>query len=555
MPRLGTLLRMERNAKRLTEIIKVLTKYGLGEWLNGLNSSWIQERLRSHDGQRIADLSTSQCIRHALTELGTTFIKLGQVLSTRPDVVGPDLATELNNLHASTPADSAEKVRKIFTEDFDKAPEALFASFDETPFASASIAQVHSARLHTGQAVVVKVKHSDIDERVLSDIDLLAALAELAETHSEQLRLYQPRSIVRQFRRIILRELDLGFERRNIEEFRRNFSDDPMVHFPRTWDELSSKRVLTMERLIGVTGSDPGALEECGADLDEFARRGANMFLEMLFRDSFYHADPHPGNLMLLPGGVVGVLDCGMVGRLDEALRDEIETLLMAVAQKDSRSLTDVVLRLGSVPEDFPRSQLRTELDEFLADYVGSSLKALDLSGALRSLTGIIRRYGIVLPPSISMLLKMLIVLEGTSRRLSPDFSLAELIGTYWIKIAKRRFSPERIFSRIRRTYRDWDRLLETFPRDFGEMLSRLRDGRLNVRLNHRHLDPVVNRLVLGIVDAAIFLGSSLLWSSAAPPVVWGVSLFGAMGYIVAVYLGWRLLRSIRKSGDLGPGK
>lgn len=555
MPSFGTLLRVERNAKRVAEIVKVLAKYGLGDWLNGLNNSWIQERLRSHDGQRIADLSTNESIRHALSELGTTFIKLGQVLSTRPDVVGPDLATELSNLRASTAADDPEQVRKTFLDEFGKAPSELFASFEDAPFASASIAQVHHARLHTGQQVVVKVKHDGIDERVLSDLDLVAGLAELAEKHSDQLRLYQPTSIVRQFHRIILRELDFEFERRNIEEFRRNFSEDPMVHFPETWPELSSKRILTMERLDGISGSHPAALKESGVDLDEFARRGANMFLEMIFRDSFYHADPHPGNLMLMDGGVVGVLDCGMVGRIDEGLRSEIETLLVAVAQKDSYGLTDVVLRLGSVPEELPRGQLRAELDEFLADYVGSSLKALDLSGALRTLTEIIRRYRIVLPPSLSMLLKTLIVLEGTSRLLSPDFSLAELIGEFWIKIARRRLSPERILARIRRTYRDWDRLVDRFPRDLVELLGRLRDGRLNVRLHHRRLDPVVNRLVLGIIVAALFLGSSLLWSFGAPPVVWGVSLFGALGYLVAVYLGWRLIRSIRKSGDLGPGK
>jgi ubiquinone biosynthesis protein len=323
------------------------------------------------------------------------------------------------------------------------------------------------------------------------------------------------------------------------------------VRFPRPWPEYCSRRVLTMERFEGIPGTDTTRLLASGADLSELARRGAAMYLEMIFRDSFYHADPHPGNLMLLPGGVLGVVDCGMTGRLDEGLRDAIEGLLLAIAQKDAESLTDAVWYLGAVPPACSREQLRSDLTEFVAEYTAQSITELDLSAALGSLTDIIRRYRVVLPPGVSLLLRTLVLLEGTSRRLSPEFSLAEVIHPFYQKSLGRRFSPRRLLLRLMRTYRDWDRLFQALPRDLNETLRRVRAGRFSVHLEHRHLDPVVNRLVLGIITASLFLGSSLLWSMKAPPLVGGVSVFGASGYLVALVMGWRLFRAVRKSGNV----
>jgi ubiquinone biosynthesis protein len=275
------------------------------------------------------------------------------------------------------------------------------------------------------------------------------------------------------------------------------------------------------------------------------------MYLEMIFRDSFYHADPHPGNLMLLPEQVVGVMDCGMAGRINDSLRDDIEALLMAVVEKDAGQVTNVVLRLGSVPPDCPRDQLRADLDDYIADYVSRPLPDLDLSAALNSLAEIIHRYSIALPPGLSLLLRTLVLLEGTSRLLSPSFSLAELIRPFYFKSVQRRFSPPKLWAKLARSFRDWDRLIAVLPRDLSDVLSRIRDGTFNVHLDHRHLDPVVNRLVLGILTAAVFLGSSLLWSMKAPPLIKEVSVFGAAGYLLAVHLGWRLYRAMKKSGDI----
>ncbi len=548
---LGAIERLERDTRRVAEIVGVLAKYGLADWLKSIPLAAVRERLRSVEGQPINELATNERFRLALTELGTTFIKLGQMLSTRPDVIGIDLAEELSRLQSDTQPDEAATIRAILTEELGRPPEEVFGFFADEAFASASIAQVHLARLPTGENVVVKIQKANIQTQVESDLSILAGLAELAEKHVEQLKPYEPVALVRQFRRTILRELDFHTERRNLEEFARNFADDPGIRFPRPWPEFSSRRVLTMERFEGVLGSDTDGLKATGVDLGEFARRGANMYLEMIFRDSFYHADPHPGNLMLLPGGVIGVLDCGMAGRLDESLRDEIEALLLAVAQRDAESLTDAVFLIGAVPANVAREQLRADLADFVAEYTGQSINELDLAGALRSLADIIRRHRISLPPGVSLLLRTLVVLEGTAQLLNPDFSLAEVIQPFYTRAVGRRLSPQRLWLRLQRSYRDWDRLLQSLPRDLTETLQRLRSGRLTVHLDHRHLDPVVNRLVLGILSASLFLGSSFLWSMKAPPLLFGVSVFGAAGYLMSVYLGWKLLRAVKHSGSV----
>lgn len=546
--KIEALARLERNAKRLGEIVGVMAKYGLADWLKGLHYSWIQDRLTSYEGQPIAGLGLGARLRMAFTELGTSFIKLGQILSTRSDLVGPELADELSRLQSQTPSDAFDLVRSLIREELGADPESLFASIEPVAMASASIAQVHRATLPTGEDVVVKVQHHDIEQKIQSDLEILAALAELAEKHSPQLRPYQPVATVRQFRTTLLRELNFSNERRNLEQFARNFAHDRTVRFPQPYPAFSSSRILTMERLDGISGTSREALASSGVDLHEFSQRGATIFLEMIFRDSFYHADPHPGNLMLLPGGVIGIIDCGMAGRLDENLRDQVESLLISIAEKDSTRLTEVVLRLGSAPPDCPRDQLRTDIDDFLAMFVGQSLQELELSAALNSLTEIIRRYHIVLPAPLSLLLRMLVVLEGTSRQLHPDFSLAEIIRPFYVKIVGRRFAPKRLFNRIQRSARDWDHLADVLPRDLSDILTRLRNGTFHVHLDHHHLDAVANRLVIGIITASLFLGSSLLWSMKAPPVVGGVSVFGAAGYLLAVHLGWRLFRSIKRS-------
>jgi ubiquinone biosynthesis protein len=305
-----------------------------------------------------------------------------------------------------------------------------------------------------------------------------------------------------------------------------------------------------MDFLQGMSISDSAGLNAAGMDLDDVARRGANMFVEMIFRDGFYHADPHPGNLMILSGDVIGVLDCGMVGRIDDDLREQVEDMLLAAVDQDAARLTSIVVKLGRVPAGLDRDQLQTEIDEFVSDYRDQSIEEFDLSGALNGIVAIIRRHQIILPARMALLLKVLVMLEGTSRQLSPRFSLAELLRPYREKAIQRRLSPQRMWRKLQTAYRDWNHLLEILPEDLSDILSRMKSGSFDIHLEHRRLEAMINRLVLGIITAALFVGSATLWSREVPPVIGGYSLPGVLGCVLAVFLGWRVTRAIKRSGE-----
>lgn len=546
---LESLTHLEGNARRLFEIIGVLARYGLAGWLGRIRSDWVQARLLSSTGEHLKGLTLNARIRLAAAELGTTFIKLGQTLSTRPDLIPQALATELSRLQADTPPDPADKVLAMIQAELGGAPETLFAEFDKVPLASASVGQVHCARLITGEKVVVKVQHADIEGRIQRDLDIMAGLAELLEKNVAEMRAYQPVTMVRQFRRSLKRELDFSAERRNLEAFARNFTGDQTVHFPITYPRFCSRRVLTMEYLDGIRGLDHKALLDSGVDLGEFALRDATMYVKMIFRDGFYHADPHPGNYVVMSGGVVGVLDCGMVGRLDETTRNDFEAFLVALLDRDTEEMTELVIRLGSAPPDLNRNILRSDLTEFCAEYGNQPIADFDLGGALSEITSIINRHHVVLPAEAAMLLRTLVVLEGTVRQLSPTFSLMQVIELYQQQALTTRLRPQFWLRKMYRSYRDWYRLMAAFPADITDLLRRLRNGSLELKLGHRRLESSVHRLIVGVLTAAMFVGSALLWSHAAPPAVLGVSIPGVVGTMASLVMGVAVLWNIRGSG------
>ena len=545
----GAIRRLEEQAGRLHEIVRVLVKYRLAGWLSAIPVPRIHEFLQHCEGASIKDLGREERIRLALTELGPTFVKIGQMMSTRVDLAGPELAGELSKLQSQASADPPEVVGSCIEQELGKPPEDLFARFETKAFASASVAQVHLAELPTGQTVVVKVQKAGIQAKVEADLSILASLAELAEKHAAALRAFEPVRLVAEFRRTILNELDFSRERRNLESFCKNFANDETIRFPRPLAGFCSRRVLTMDFLDGLLATDIDRVRESGADLNEFARRGSRAYLDMIFRDSFYHADPHPGNLMLLPGDVVGILDCGMVGRVDAGLHDDFESVILAVAHGEAEVLTDAMWRLSTRRTGLHKDELQADLSDLLSDCTDGSVGEIDLGRILNSLFAIVRKFEITLQPGLSALLRTLALLEGTAQSLDPQFSLAEVMRPYYAQIVMQRFSPQRLGRRLLRSYHEWDRLLQTLPRDAGRTLQQLQEGKLQVRLDHRHLDAIANRLILGIVVAALLLGSSLLWSMRAPPLVKGISVFGAAGYLLAMVLSRQLLRAIQQTG------
>ncbi len=546
-----SLPQLVRNTKRFNEIVATISKFGLAPWMRNISSEWVQNLFRDREGELISQMSQPVRVRNAMTELGTTFIKLGQILSTRPDLVGPEWTEELSKLQSQTPADSPEVVRQTIVSEFGVQPELLFAEFDDVAFASASIGQVHKARLHDGMEVVVKVQHQGIEGRIRSDLEILKQLAKLAQSYSPVMAQYRPVATMEEFARTLLAELDYTKERSNLERFTKNFSSSKDVCIPKAYPEQSSHRVLTMDRLRGISIKDHEAINQAGLDSSDIAQRGATMFLDMIFRDGFYHADPHPGNLLVVSDGKIGLLDFGMVGRIDQGLREQFENLLIAAVSQDSRRLSDLVIRMGTPPRELDEDELRSDIDEFVAEFAGQALDEFDLSGALNRMTAIVRTHSIVLPSRVSLLLKVLIMLEGSSRLLSPNFSLAQLLQPYQSQIVKRRWSPKRLKRRLQQSYQDWNGLIENLPGELSEILRQIKRGKFDVHLEHRRMESTVNRLVMGLLASALFIGSAQLWSLKVPPIIGGFSIPGALGCAVAVTLSFRLLHAIKKSGDI----
>lgn len=548
--KLSTISQFSRNTPRFKEIVGTFVRYGLANWINENDPQFIRDLLKSNQGHSITEMSPEVRLRMALTELGTTFIKLGQILSTRADLIGPLMAEELGKLQADVPPDDESVVRQTVENELGKPIDVLFADFDLNAIGSASIGQVHRAKLHSGEIVVVKIQHAGIEPKIINDLEILKALAEMAERYDPDLRYYQPRATVVDFSRSLLRELDFRREQRSLKQFQQNFADKDGIHIPGTYPEFSSQRVLTMEMLNGFSIAKTERLAEEEIDTQGFVHRAANMYLDMVFRDRFFHADPHPGNIWALDNGKLGLLDCGMTGRLDSEMREELEGMLLAAVDNDPDRLTDHVYRIATVPQSSNRNDLRRDIDDFLTEYVNILIDDLDLSAALGTFTDILRAHHILIPSGISLLIRVLVMLEGTSRLLDRNFSLAELIQPYAVKSVQRRYSPEKLLQQAKHTYRDWDRVLKILPREIFEMLIRIREGRFDVSIEHRRLEKVVKWLVHGILSAALFLGGSMIFSREIGPLVGGISVIGAVASILGLLLGYRLVRAMKKSGD-----
>lgn len=538
-----------RHVNRVREILAILSKYGLADWLSRFDIPIARGMFKNRNGETLSQLSREVRIRLALEELGPTFIKLGQILSTRPDQVGNDLAAELSKLQCEVPADSAEQVRHTIENELGLPVAELFASFELTPVASASIGQVHRATLASGEEVAVKVQHAKIESRVRVDLEILKGLAILAERLPE-LRVYRPQAMTAEFQRMLRRELDFSREQRHLKQFARNFAGDERVRVPRCYPDLSTARVITLEWLDGVKLSDTAPGQNGNLDLSVVARNGAELYLEMIFRHGLYHADPHPGNLLLMPKNAIGLLDFGMVGRLDVTLQENIEDMLMAIVAKDAQQLTSLVMRVGAIPLGLDEPLLSADLTDFVDHYGNQPMDDFDLAGALTEFVEITRRYNIVLPASLAMLLKVLVMLEGTAKRLQPNFSLMELIEPYRKGMLARRMSPLRQTKKLLRIYGEMEQLAEILPRRLRDILSQVQSGKFDVHLDHRGLMPSVNRLVWGMLTSSLILGSTLLLSHNVWP-VWGVSAPGVIGMMLSGLLALRLMWAISKSGRL----
>lgn len=535
--------------RRLRQIVNVFTKYGLAESVKDNMPDTIKKWFVDPDGHLLSQYSQAERLRMALSELGTTFIKFGQVMSTRDDLLDPPFIEELKKLQADTPPDPPETVRAILEEELGQPVEELYKTFDFEALGSASIGQVHAATMPDDTKVVVKLTHAGIEETVRLDLQLMAQVAGLLDKRSDLG--FRPREVIADFRRQLLRELDLQQEQRNLIRFIDNFANNAAVTFPKPYPELSTSRVLTMDRLEGIRLNDQQALVEADVDLSEFARHGANIWIEMIFRDRFYHADPHPGNLLLLPGSTAGILDCGMIGRIDNRMLVDLEDMAIAYVSKDVGHIADVVLRICEPPGGFDRKSLEADISYIVDDLLDRPVEQIDVDEFSDAIIGVIHSYHLNIPSNYITLIKTLSLLEGTGRSLDMRFNLAELLAPHGQEIINRRYSPKNLVQSLWQSYKDWDRLMRALPVQITDILDQATRGEISVQLQISRLDRITNRLIFGLISTGLILASAMMWSAGVGPVFEGFSLVGAAGIVLALYIVFRLWRAIDRSGGL----
>jgi ubiquinone biosynthesis protein len=548
-----------RDLGRLRDIVAVLIRYGFSDAVQRMGLTTLLESagkfLHLKKAVEVPKLDTPQRIRFALEELGPTFVKLGQILSTRVDLFPPEWIAEFEKLQDQVPPVPFDKLREQLMEDLGSPPEEIFTQLDTQALAAGSIAQVHTARLDDGIEVILKIRRPGIRPIIEADLRLLTRVAEIAEKEIEEIRRFRPKQVVRQFTLSLRREMDLVSECQHMERIAANFEDNPDIVIARVYWQWTSERVNVQSRLKGIPGRDLKAVEAAGLDRRLLAQRGANAVLKMVLQDGFYHADPHAGNVMYLPENRIAFLDFGMVGHLSQVRREQIVDLLNGMVSKDVTEVTDVLLGWAG-DANVNTESLAIEVDTFLDSYHSVPLKQLKLSAMLGDITVILRNHQLVLPPDLSMLFKVFITLEGLGRQLDPDFDMVATATPFLKSAVFARYTPEAITKRGLRSLTNMLEIFGSLPQDLRRLLRAAKRGALQVNVDitrlenfGRQVDKSASRITVGLITAALIVGSSIVMTVSGGPTLMGLPLFGFLGFLAAGIGGIWVLLSIYRGG------
>ena len=550
------------HVRRYGEIAAVLVKYGFVDAARALHLmpylAFGRRVLSALGRDDHPDPGRARRFRLALEELGPTFIKFGQALSTRADLLPGELIAELTLLQDAAPPLAPGTAERAIAEAFGYPAGDLFASFDPEPIAAASIAQVHRAVLPTGDVVAVKVRRPGIADRIEADLAILADLAAMAERYVPDATLYSLGDLVEEFARTIRREQDLAREGRIIERIASQFAGDPTVRYPRIVWPLTTPSILTMEYLDGVRVSAVGTAEAPDLDPAVVARRGADVVLQQILVHGLFHADPHPGNILVLPGNVIGLVDFGIVGRVSRGLREQIGEVILAIRQHDPERVAGVVVDVATPLRPVDMSELARDVEELIDVYGGLTLGELSLAGVLSSVTAMMSRHRLKLPADLLLLIKAVSTIEAVGRQLDPSLGLVEHAAPFVQSMMVRKYEPEALAKRSAEAGLDVLRAMRVLPGHLAEVARKARADGLQVQFVHRNLDYLVremdrasNRLSFSIVIAAIVIGSSVMVHAEVGPRLFGYPLLGLIGFVAAGVLGIGLAIGIVRSGRL----
>ncbi len=560
--KIGMIGRTYRHIQRYRQILTVLFKYGFGDLVDTLKIEQYLEiglqMISRKRREKMETLTRAERVRMAMEELGPTFIKMGQILSTRPDLLPVEFILELEKLQDHVPPFEYTQVEMIIETELGTQLDNILKDFEEAPLASASIGQVHRARLADGEEVVVKIQRPDIRKTVEVDLEIMLHLATLMERHLEGWEIQRPTKIVEEFAQTLEKELDYTIETSHMERFAMQFLNDSNVYVPKVYRDASTSRILTMEYIDGIKASEIALLEEADLDRREIARRGLDLIMKQIFVHGFFHADPHPGNIFILPDNVICYLDFGMMGRIGRESRENFADLVMNIVRRDERKITEALLRLTVSEEEPDRHTLERSVSEFIDLHFNRPLKELDLGKLLHQLLDMVAKHRLSVPPDLFLMIKALSTVEGLGRLLNPDFDVTEQAAPFVRRIQMDRLHPKRIAGDFFDSGTELLHLIKEIPGEVRKILRQARQGKIKIEFEHRGLesmlsthDRISNRLAFAIVLAALIIGSALIVLSGIPPKWHEIPVIGLAGFMFAGVMGFWLLVSILRRGRM----
>jgi ubiquinone biosynthesis protein len=548
--------------RRYREITSVLIRHGFAYAIDryGLRPfRSLKERIITPKPLReqLLQVSEAERLRHALEELGPTFIKFGQILSTRHDLFPKEYIKELSKLQDRVPPFEFIEAKKIIEKEIGNNIDEIFSEFDPKPIASASIGQVYRGRLSTGEEVAVKVMRPEIEEIIENDLMILMSVASFFEKHIKASKFFNPVGFIEEFSRVMRQEIYYTHEAQNSDRFYKIFEESMTVRIPRIYWKFTTKHILTQEYLEGFKITDIEKIMEAGLDRKKISIDLSNAYLKMIFEDGFYHADPHPGNILVSREGVLIFIDFGMAGIVDPYLRENLVNLMLAVQKTDLALLTETLNEIGLISDiGESSSMLKANLEDFIDSYYSLNVKFIDPTNFLSDLINVLIKNGGRIPNNIMLLSKTLIMRDEISRLLDPEHNFSELVEPYIKKIIEERTSFSYIMKETEKNLRVYARFVNDFPKQFHNILRKVEKGTMKFELEHKgfeslieEMDIVSNRISFSLIIAALIVGSSLIIQTKMSPSLFGVPLFGIFGFLIAGFLGIGLLISILHSG------
>ncbi|MCA9039515.1 MAG: AarF/ABC1/UbiB kinase family protein [Planctomycetaceae bacterium] len=558
-----------RNLNRSRQIVSVLLKYGFGDLVEqvGLGRflrlgrkffSWKKQKAEIPPA-----LTRAERIRLVLEELGPTFVKFGQVVSTRPDLVPPDIIEELTKLQESLPQFPTEQARKMVEQQLHAPVTELFEHFPDQPLAAGSLGQVYLARTKTGKEVAVKIRRPEVVQEVESDLALMGQLAILIERHIPEAKMFDPCGLVTHFARTIRREMNFQREAKTMLEFARLFRNDASLYVPEVYTELSTESLLTMEYIKGETLREfifrneqpeahvdlPGAVTN-----EQVANNGAHIYMKMAFELGIFHGDPHPGNVRILKDGTICLLDYGMVGYLEEELRDQLADLFYAVSKRDHSTVVVLLEQIGECQGEIDQTLLKIDVRDFIDAYYGVPLEKLNVGPMLNDFVMLMSTHHLTCPSNLMLLIRAFVTLEGMGRWLNPEFNMASALAPFVTNIVRERYNPVRMGRLLMTESRRLLTMAHQTPYHVTSILKKMSDDEFRVKLEHKEADRLIqeldrssNRLAIGMVLSSLILASALLIRNSGDFAVASATVV----FVISSLLGLWLIYGVLRSGSL----